>query len=290
MSVTDRDSINEILSTWDLDINKLAGQVDSIGENSCIILGGSIVEGTSTKYSDIDLMAIGPVEELASLDAGRVRIVMGGLPMLQAELGAGAVQIEIRDADFIEGMKKKMLPQFDILKAGNYEGCGIITAAEHRFMNRLMTGVPLINSEMVVQLRQDLQVTNLPMYLAFTFSIEIGQHYDDFLGAVQTGDNETVVLMLRMLMSDLGGYLLALNGNCCEGEKWRAKLLRLCTRDDNADLIENVVDLMFIKPCEVGPNIVNRVNDIIRAIRVESKKQFGNVDDVMNMYDTLRGL
>lgn len=229
---TERDSdatklarVASFLRDHDLSLDDILEAVDERPGEECLLFVGSVPAGTSTRFSDADLIAIGATPGPAALNvqqngvAQLVRTLGEHLEVCTAYYAPPVLQMlaeRTRRALFAIGHPRPADEPLDEMET--------LDISVLKFAHRIRSGVPLRGS--VQPLREAMVLQHLDDYLVTHGILEQMIYLEDVRGELDSGSAASAAYTFTYSMNFLAGAMLAAVGETNPDPKWRVRLLQ----------------------------------------------------------------
>ncbi|CAM5474413.1 hypothetical protein SAVIM338S_03176 [Streptomyces avidinii] len=192
----------------------------------CVFEAGSLVRGWGNASSDVDLYVVSE-EPWTGAGASRHPVPLVPGVVLGEETVVGAMRWDIRY--WTRGQVEQVLA-----KAGweAYEqGAEELSLRETQLLDRLAYGAAAGGQELLSGWRAEAEASAFRSIVAARFLNMADSRVEDAVGQLEAGDLDSAVLSARAAFDYTVDALLASEGECGPGEKWRGRKLRATAPD-----------------------------------------------------------
>lgn len=220
-------NIQAFFDQYAIDQTELISKVRDISPESEIILTGSVPDGRGTRYSDIDVLIMGPRAE-EDLRAN-VHFDLGLIVQNHFRLSGGQeVEVAAMVGSVMVGVVRKLKEAERLLsEPETIDGrIPILDQSTYRFLDDVATGAPLVrlSDEFDVFVRE----SGLGNLSDFVLLLALVQHLatrEDAVAQLERGKQEVALLMLRESVDHLSQAVLASTGIANTRLQWRLHFL-----------------------------------------------------------------
>nr|WSX51416.1 hypothetical protein OG409_22215 [Streptomyces sp. NBC_00974] len=187
----------------------------------CVFEAGSLVRGWGNASSDVDLYVISE-EPWTGRDASRHPVPLTPSVVLGEETFVGPMRWDIRY--WTRGQVEQVLAKASW--AAFEQGPEELSLREVQLLDRLAFGVPAGGGEQLARWRAEAEASAFRSIVAARILNMADSRVEDAVGQLEAGDLDSAVLSARAAFHYTVDALLASEGECGPGEKWRARKLR----------------------------------------------------------------
>jgi predicted nucleotidyltransferase len=233
-----------------------------------VLLTGSLAAGNGTPSSDVDLMVLIP--HRTSLVTSREGVRFKNSRFSEALQYCDGIEVNIELAErhrVAEIMTWMTAIAPALYKPSELKFIPIIDGPELRFLQRLRTGLPLLNPGLVASWRDEFLVELLPTYLAVRHFMEVHEYLEDAISH-HAFSEESSRHVARISVEEALVSILAALGITSASRKWliveSRKAMATAGEVDRGLLAEG---LAILADCATGP-----VGDCLKRIEALHKR------------------
>ncbi|MBT2470444.1 hypothetical protein J7E97_21845 [Streptomyces sp. ISL-66] len=192
----------------------------------CVFEAGSLVRGWGNASSDVDLYVVSE-EPWTGGGASRHPVPLTPSAVLGEETFVGAMRWDIRY--WTRGQVEQVLAKatWEAFERGAEE----LSLREVQLLDRLAFGAAAGGGELLARWRVEAEGSAFRSIVASRILNMADSRIEDAVGQLEAGDLESAVLSARAAFHYTVDALLASEGECGPGEKWRARKLRATAPD-----------------------------------------------------------
>lgn len=208
----------------DLDLAAIADAVNRVrplAPNDILFIGGSVVEGLATPWSDLDVYMVAETGEPAVADWRQIDV-----PFDQIVL-----DVEVWLLDEVKKLVSR-LSSIGPRWRSDARNMMKLSAVEREFLHRLRLGVPIHNAKGLDDLRHRANWRDLAGLVYSRALLRVTNAQTDLLGFVAQRDWPSAILSAQTVVHFSVSALLGVFGETHPGEKWIFRLLRRLRSDE----------------------------------------------------------
>jgi predicted nucleotidyltransferase len=243
----------ETLRAHGVDLERILSELVSDPAACGVLLTGSLAAGNGTPSSDVDLMVLMP--HRTTLVANREGVRFKNSRFSEALQYCDGIEVNIELAErarVAEIMTWMTAIAPALYKPSELKFIPIIDGPELRFLQRLRTGVPLLNPGLVASWRDEFLVDLLPTYLAVRHFMEVHEYLEDAISH-RAFSEESSRHVARISVEEALISILAALGVTSASRKWLVvesrKAMTTASEVDRGLLAEG---LSILADCAVG--------------------------------------
>ncbi|WP_251095275.1 hypothetical protein [Streptomyces sp. Caat 7-52] len=192
----------------------------------CVFEAGSLVRGWGNASSDVDLYVISE-EPWTGEGVSHHPVPLVPAVVLGEEAFVGAMRWDIRY--WTRGQVEQVLAK--VTWKAFEQGAEELTLREVQLLDRLAFGAAAGGQELLSHWRVQVEESAFRSILATRILNMADSRVEDAVGQLEAGDVDSAVLSARAAFHYTVDALLASEGECGPGEKWRARRLRAVAPD-----------------------------------------------------------
>lgn len=210
------------LKAWGIELESLADGLDA-GEDTAVLLVGSIPEGLANPDSDIDLLVLGDYTP-------RGDIVFEERQYADSVTRTGSghdLNVQAWSSEQLEDIAARVGGILDTMRhPEGAERVHLISPYELNLLHRIRVGVPIGPEAPVERWRATLATDQLPACSALTQLGYYGAAREDVFAQLEEGEDASALWMLMVALEHLASAVLASVGETNAGRKWLIRLLQ----------------------------------------------------------------
>jgi predicted nucleotidyltransferase len=225
--MTKIENVQAYFEKYDIDQHELVSRVQALSPESDIIVTGSIADGRGTKYSDIDILLMGPNAE-KDLRAS-VHFDLGLVVQNHFRLAGGhEIEVTAMIGSALAGIVEKLKEAERILDAPESIAgrIPILDQATYRFLDDVATGALLVTR--ANQFESFIAGSGLKRLPDFVLLMALVQHLatrEDAVAQLERQRRDVALLMTRESIDHLSQAVLASTGIANTRLQWRLQFL-----------------------------------------------------------------
>lgn len=244
----------ETLRAHGVDVEHLLSGLVSDPASCGVLLTGSLATGNGTPSSDVDLMVLVPHRTSLITSKEGMRFKNSRFSEALQYCDGIEVNIELAERGRVAEIMTWMTAIAPALyKPSELKFIPIIDGPELRFLNRLRTGIPLLNPDLVTSWRDEFLVELLPTYLTVRHFMEVHEYLEDAISH-KAFSEESSRHVARISVEEALVSILAAQGITSASRKWllveSRKAMATAGEADRALLEEG---LSIHADCATGP-------------------------------------
>jgi predicted nucleotidyltransferase len=244
----------ETLRAHGVDVERLLAGLVSDPASCGVLLTGSLATGNGTPSSDVDLMVLVPHRTSLLTSKEGMRFKNSRFSEALQYCDGIEVNIELAERGRVAEIMTWMTAIAPALyKPSELKFIPIIDGPELRFLNRLRTGIPLLNPDLVSSWRDEFLVELLPTYLTVRHFMEVHEYLEDAISH-KAFSEESSRHVARISVEEALVSILAAQGVTSASRKWllveSRKAMAIASEADRALLEEG---LAIHADCASGP-------------------------------------